>query len=158
MTRVLVQHGPDTSMTETWTALSKAIREIHNHNASNLSFEENYRFAYNLVLHKQGKQLYDGVKELILENINKLAETQVKPAFPSSVDGDPAQKSQEVERFLKAVRHSWDDHISSMSKLRDILKYMVCTISSQLLPDDIAICRTVSTVPVQDYLSYGIPA
>lgn len=112
-------------MAETWTAFSKAIREIHNHNASNLSFEENYRFAYNLVLHKQGRQLYDGVKELVSENIDKLAETVVKPAFPSPVTGDPSQKSQEVERFLKAVRESWDDHKSSMSKLRDLLKYMV---------------------------------
>lgn len=155
---VRLQHGPDTSMTETWTALSKAIREIHNDNASNLSFEENYRFAYNLVLHKQGKQLYDGVKDLVSENINKLAETQVKPAFPSSVNGDPAQKSQEVERFLKAVRHSWDDHISSMSKLRDILKYMVRGDLNQLNPYDIASSRIVFTVPVPEYLSYGTPA
>ncbi|KAL5526570.1 hypothetical protein ACEPAF_8294 [Sanghuangporus sanghuang] len=118
------KHVPDTSVTETWTAFSKAIREIHNHNASNLSFEENYRFAYNLVLHKQGKLLYDGVKELISENIDRLAETVAKPAFPSPVSGDPAQKSQEVERFLKAVRESWDDHKGSMSKLRDLLKYM----------------------------------
>ena len=119
-------------MTETWSALSRAIREIHNHNASNLSFEENYRFAYNLVLHKQGKQLYDGARELISENIDHLAETIVKPAFPSSVNGDPAQKSQEVERFLKAMRDSWDDHLSSMSKLRDILKYMVRDTRSSL--------------------------
>lgn len=112
-------------MSETWNSLSKAVREIHNHNASNLSFEENYRFAYNLVLHKQGDLLYRGVNDLITENINKLAEEKVKPCFPTTVSGDPAQKGQEVERFLRAVRDSWDDHIGSMSKLRDILKYMV---------------------------------
>ncbi|KAH8118023.1 ubiquitin ligase SCF complex subunit Cullin [Phellopilus nigrolimitatus] len=119
-----LKHGPDTPLPETWSSLSNAIREIHNHNAANLSFEENYRFAYNLVLHKQGSLLYNGVKGLISENIDKLAETEVKPAFPSSVSADPTQKSQEVERFLKAIRNSWDDHIGSMSKLRDILKYM----------------------------------
>ena len=94
------QHGPDTSLSDTWASLSKAIQEIHAHNASNLSFEENYRFAYNLVLHKQGKQLYDGVKDLIGQNINKLADTIVRPAFPSSVNNDQASKSQESERFL----------------------------------------------------------
>ena len=81
-----------------------------------------------MVLNKQGRQLYDGVKELVSENIDRLADTQVKPAIPtSSVSGDmdPAQKSQEVDRFLKAIRSSWDTHISCMSKLRDILKYMV---------------------------------
>ncbi|KAI5122284.1 hypothetical protein M0805_002364 [Coniferiporia weirii] len=118
------KHGPDTSLSDTWTALCKAIREIHNHNASSLSFEENYRFAYNLVLHKQGKQLYDGVKDLISGNIDKLAEKEVRPAFPSSVSDDSAQRNQEAERFLMAIRTSWDDHVGSMSKLRDILKYM----------------------------------
>ena len=36
--------------------------EIHNRNASTLSFEELYRNAYNLVLHKHGPLLYDGVQ------------------------------------------------------------------------------------------------
>lgn len=113
-------------MQETWTALSKAIREIHNHNASNLSFEENYRFAYNMVLYKQGDMLYNGVNKLVADNIDRLAEREVKPAFPATVTGgDSTQRSQEVERFLKALRSSWDDHIDGMSKLRDLLKYMV---------------------------------
>ncbi|CAM9903661.1 unnamed protein product, partial [Heterosigma akashiwo] len=38
-----------------WSALSGAIDEIHNKNASALSFEELYRNAYNLVLHKHGE-------------------------------------------------------------------------------------------------------
>ena len=40
---------------------STAIGEIHNKNASSLSFEELYRNAYNLVLHKHGDLLYAGV-------------------------------------------------------------------------------------------------
>ena len=38
----------------TWEALKHAIHQIHKHNASQLSFEELYRNAYNLVLHKVG--------------------------------------------------------------------------------------------------------
>lgn len=41
---------------------STAIGEIHNKNASLLSFEELYRNAYNLVLHKHGDLLYQGVE------------------------------------------------------------------------------------------------
>ena len=41
-----------------WMALRSAIDEIHNKNASSLSFEELYRNAYNLVLHKHGELLY----------------------------------------------------------------------------------------------------
>ena len=36
----------------TWETLHDAIREIHRQNASGLSFEELYRNAYNMVLHK----------------------------------------------------------------------------------------------------------
>ena len=43
----------------TWIALKSAIGEIHNQNASTLSFEELYRNAYNLVLHKHGEMLYE---------------------------------------------------------------------------------------------------
>ncbi|TDL25857.1 Cullin-domain-containing protein [Rickenella mellea] len=118
------KHDQDTSINETWTQLSRAICEIHNHNASNLSFEENYRFAYNLVLHKHGDMLYKGVKSLVAENIDRLAENEVHPAFPERVSRDPAHQSQEGERLLKALRKVWDDHTGSMSKLRDILKYM----------------------------------
>ena len=39
----------------TWECLKEAIRQIHSHNASSLSFEELYRNAYNLVLHKYGE-------------------------------------------------------------------------------------------------------
>jgi hypothetical protein len=40
---------------EIWSGLARAIDEIHNQDASKLSFEELYRNAYNLVLHKHGK-------------------------------------------------------------------------------------------------------
>lgn len=50
------QLGPDTSIKDTWTKLSHAIREIQNHNASKLSFEEHYRYAYNMVLYKRGSR------------------------------------------------------------------------------------------------------
>ena len=36
----------------TWQTLHDAIHEIHRQNASGLSFEELYRNAYNMVLHK----------------------------------------------------------------------------------------------------------
>lgn len=115
--------------------MSKAIREIHNNNASNLSFEENYRYAYNLVLHKQGEMLYNGVKSLIAENVDRLANREVIPAFPAGASNDPASRSQEMERLLKALKVVWDDHTGSLSKLRDILKYVVRTSFTTSCPD-----------------------
>src|SRR5437879_4366478 len=79
----MLQHGPEFSPDKTWTELSKNIREIQNHNASNLSFEENHRFAYNMVLHKHGDMLYKGVRSLVMENLDNLDRDQIIPAFPT---------------------------------------------------------------------------
>lgn len=40
-------------MDNTLDRLKDAIKQIHGHNASQLSFEEHYRYAYTLVLHKK---------------------------------------------------------------------------------------------------------
>lgn len=119
------QHESEVSLDETWSRLSTNIREIHNQNASNLSFEENYRYAYNMVLYKNGGILYKGVCQLVAENIDRLAQSELVPAFPSGSSKDPVQQSQEGESLLKALRRVWDDHTGNMLKLRDILKYMV---------------------------------
>ncbi|KAG6908334.1 hypothetical protein DXG01_005245 [Tephrocybe rancida] len=117
-------HGPTFSAEKTWAELAHNIREIQNHDASNLSFEENYRFAYNMVLHKEGKMLYEGVKKLVVENLEQLASEKIIPVFPTGGNSDPMHRSQESDIFLKAVRNVWDDHIGNMVKLGQILKYM----------------------------------
>ncbi|KAG5638768.1 pre-tRNA nuclear export protein [Sphagnurus paluster] len=118
------KHGTSFSAERTWAELANNIREIQNHDASNLSFEENYRFAYNMVLHKEGKMLYEGVKKLVAENLDMLAKDKVIPVFPTGGNSDPMHRSQEADIFLKALRGIWDDHTSNMSKLGQILKYM----------------------------------
>jgi cullin 3 len=78
-----------------------------------------------MVLHKNGEMLYNGVCALVAENLAKLARDEVVPAFPTGGSDDRMQQTQEREMLLKALRRIWDDHAGSMSKLRDILKYMV---------------------------------
>lgn len=49
-------------------------------------------------------------------------------AMTATQGGDRADaiaKTQAGERFLKAVRDTWDDHCACMGKLRDVLKYVV---------------------------------
>lgn len=62
-----------TVASQTWEALANAIDEIYNRNASQLSFEELYRNAYNLVLHKHGTLLYEGVTEKLNEHLSATA-------------------------------------------------------------------------------------
>lgn len=120
------QHGADANAQETWERLKRAILEIQNENASKLSFEENYRYAYNLVLWKHGRTLYEGVLRLIAEHLARLTNEIIAPTFPSGNHTDPITRGQQGEMLVKAVRAVWDKHNSSMRKLADILKYMVC--------------------------------
>ena len=98
-----------TTAQQTWEALANAIDEIYNRNASQLSFEELYRNAYNLVLHKHGTLLYDGVSEKIsshlLDTVQKLAK-----CHDSSL--------------LEEMAATWSEHQITMVMVRDILMYM----------------------------------
>ncbi|KAG8775245.1 Cullin-3 [Serendipita sp. 405] len=161
------KHGPDTSIQDTWASLSHAIKEIQNERAHQLSFEENYRYAYNLVLFRQGDFLYRNVKSLITENLSNLTEEYIIPAFATGNHEDPVTRGQEGEVLMKGVRKVWDKHNSSMRKLSDILKYMdrVYTVSAevpQIIPaglkifiDDV-LHRT--TAPVQEQVVNAILA
>ena len=113
------------SLDETWKRLSNNIREIFAQNAANLSFEENHRFGYNLVLGRQSEKLYEGVKALIVENLQRMVKDKLIPAFPTGVRSDMISRAKEGEELLKAFRCVWDDHESGLCKLRDILKYLV---------------------------------
>lgn len=56
-----------------WALLKNAIQEIQKKNNSGLSFEELYRNAYTMVLHKHGEKLYTGLREVVTEHlINKV--------------------------------------------------------------------------------------
>jgi len=52
-----------------WTLLKNAIQEIQKKNNSGLSFEELYRNAYTMVLHKHGERLYTGLKEVVTQHL-----------------------------------------------------------------------------------------
>eukprot|EP00727_Mastigamoeba_balamuthi_P013771 m51a1_g9016 putative cullin c (746) ;mRNA; r:171252-174367 len=94
---------------KTWKLLRSAIIEIHRQNASGLSFEELYRNAYNMVLHKYGEMLYRGLKELVEEHLREVAEGVLR-------EGD--------DTFLTKLNKAWSDHKISMLMIRDILMYM----------------------------------
>mmetsp|Transcript_33204 Transcript_33204/g.72436 ORF Transcript_33204/g.72436 Transcript_33204/m.72436 type:complete len:778 (+) Transcript_33204:129-2462(+) len=93
----------------TWECLKHAIHQIHQHNASSLSFEELYRNAYNLVLHKYGELLYNGVQGVVAEHLKAVAQ--------SCADCPD-------DRLLEALKSQWDDHKTTMVMIRDILMYM----------------------------------
>lgn len=52
-----------------WALLKNAIQEIQKKNNSGLSFEELYRNAYTMVLHKHGEKLYTGLRDVVTEHL-----------------------------------------------------------------------------------------
>jgi len=94
---------------KTWQTLHNAIHEIHKQNASGLSFEELYRNAYNMVLHKFGDKLYQGLTDTITAHLKTVAEE--------------VQSANDTE-FLNELKDKWDKHKISSIMIRDILMYM----------------------------------
>ncbi|XP_059293986.1 cullin-3A-like [Lycium ferocissimum] len=94
---------------KTWKILEHAIHEIYNHNASGLSFEELYRNAYNMVLHKFGEKLYSGLVSTMTSHLKEIA------------------KSIEAAQgglFLEELNRKWAEHNKALQMIRDILMYM----------------------------------
>ena len=86
------------------------FQEIQKKNNSGLSFEELYRNAYTMVLHKHGERLYSGLKEVVTNHLD------------SKVRNDVIQSLN--NNFLQTLNSSWNDHQTSMVMIRDILMYM----------------------------------
>ena len=57
-----------------WGTIKEAIHKIYQQQASQLSYEELYRTAYSLVLHKHGELLYSGVKNTTVELLQPIVE------------------------------------------------------------------------------------
>lgn len=116
-----------------WGILRSALGEIHEKNASTLSFEQLYRASYKIVLKKQGDKLYDRVREFekqwfasrVMPAIRKLITTNLLNITLSGVSGTTANERRLTgEEFLKGLKASWEDHITVMNMTTDILMYM----------------------------------
>lgn len=93
-----------------WTLLKNAIQEIQKKNNSSLSFEELYRNAYTMVLHKYGERLYTGLREVITQHLVHKVRKDVLDSLNNN--------------FLQTLNQAWNDHQTSMVMIRDILMYM----------------------------------
>ncbi|WFD33377.1 hypothetical protein MCUN1_000190 [Malassezia cuniculi] len=86
--------GLTVSIDDMWARLSDAITQIQHHNISRLSYEEHYRYAYNLVLNQQGDMLYAGVSRQVQEHLVRQCESRLVPGFP--LDGAAVDAARDV--------------------------------------------------------------
>lgn len=93
-----------------WAGLKSAIQEIQKKNNSGLSFEELYRNAYTMVLHKHGDKLYSGLRDVVSDHLSEKVQKDVLKALNDD--------------FLAVLSQQWKDHQTAMVMIRDILMYM----------------------------------
>ena len=128
--------GTDIDFETHWAALAGAFREIHTKNVSHLSYEHNYRLAYQLVLKKKGELLYDSVKKFeedwLANEVRTKLKALVSGALLTNDEGAGSvttnQKRIAGERFLKGMKDAWEDHNVCMNMITDVLTYMVCLV------------------------------
>ncbi|KAJ3271112.1 hypothetical protein HDV01_007049 [Terramyces sp. JEL0728] len=106
---------------EQWEIISTGMKEIFNCNSSKLSFEELYRSAYTMVLHKDGDKLYQNVGQLIAGHLAQVIQSRIAPRFPT---GHNEISITEGQAFLNAIKLTWDEHITAIGMFSDLLKYM----------------------------------
>lgn len=116
-----------------WEKLQAALQDIHLRNASGLAFEQLYRHAYKIVLKKSGDRLYQNVKdfetkwfkEMVMPPILALITKNLISVTFDEVPGISAVERRSIgEKFLKAIRESWEQHNTSMNMIADILMYL----------------------------------
>ncbi|CAD5111560.1 DgyrCDS859 [Dimorphilus gyrociliatus] len=93
-----------------WALLKNAIQEIQKKNNSGLSFEELYRNAYTMVLHKHGQKLYDGLQIVLQEHLVNKVHSDILESLNNN--------------FLSSLNTAWSEHQTAMMMIRDILMYM----------------------------------
>jgi cullin 3 len=129
----LTGHGGPNEFEAQWEILHSALREIHEKNASKLSFEQLYRASYKIVLKKQGDALYDRVKVFeeqwfggqVMPEIRKLITTNLVHVATGGTSGTaPNERRITGEQFLEGLKACWSDHNTCMSMVTDVLMYM----------------------------------
>ena len=91
--------------------MRNAIQEIQKKNNSGLSFEELYRNAYTMVLHKHGDKLYSGLASVVRDHLEQKIRTDVLISLHNN--------------FLQTLNQSWNDHQTSMVSVT-VTNYGVC--------------------------------
>lgn len=92
-----------------WNKLETAIELIYNQNASPLSYQDLFGYAYDMIQNKHGNFLYDSLEISLKKNVKILCSEL---------------QNQRDEIFLRNLIDLWKIHLASINVIADILMYM----------------------------------
>ncbi|KAF6003120.1 hypothetical protein F1559_004353 [Cyanidiococcus yangmingshanensis] len=95
---------------KSWEKLEAALQRIFAREHQDLSFEELYRTAYNLVLHRYGELLYEGLERAFVEH-------------SLQVRGNVQSQSHNSEELLESLRAQWQLYKTAVRTARDVFMY-----------------------------------
>lgn len=116
-----------------WEMLNQALKDIHNRDAGKLSFEQLYRASYKIVLKRRGPDLFEKVgaferqwfAEKVVPPIFDLMASHMVSHALGEMPGTTDNERRELgERFLKGMRDSWEQHMSAVAMISDIMMYL----------------------------------
>ncbi|XP_068169694.1 cullin-3-like, partial [Antennarius striatus] len=93
-----------------WDLLKSSIQEIQWKITTRVSFEDQYKNVYLMVISKHGDKLYAGVKETVIEHLTSKVREDILNSLNNS--------------FLQAMNQAWTDHQTTMVMIRDVVMYM----------------------------------
>jgi cullin 3 len=95
---------------KSWEKLELALQRIFARDHHDLSFEELYRTAYNLVLHRYGELLYEGLERAFVEQALRLR-------------GKVQSQAQDSESLLTSLQTQWLLYKTAVRTVRDVFMY-----------------------------------
>lgn len=93
-----------------WAILNNAIKKLQNEDAT-LNSEQIYSKAYEIVMNKHGFCLYNGLRELLTEQMQQ----QVRPKVLESILQD---------NLLVKLKAVWTSHHAAILMINDMLGYV----------------------------------
>jgi cullin 3 len=106
----------NSAVTNQLRVISNAMDTIYQRSSSQLSFNDIYGTAYNLVLQKQGDALYERIRETL--------ETHLQISVKRILSTNPSN-------FLPVLVQEWVDHKTAFESITRVLMYMDRTYCEQ---------------------------
>ena len=103
------QHMAPDSAQHMWTQLDVAIHQIFTQQTSSLSFNQLYNYGYQLVIHKHGHLVYEGVANSVRQHLQSKALVVLAAAN---------------ETLLQSIKAIWEEFKLMSNNLHDILMYV----------------------------------
>ncbi|RUS26085.1 Cullin repeat-like-containing domain protein [Jimgerdemannia flammicorona] len=109
----------DQQFNDAWEVIAQGIWNVLHKNLLDVLPGDLYRRVYNIILHKNGDKLYQGVRDIITQHLEAVARDQIAPAL--GVGARLRPEASEVRRQM-----AWEDYLTAIRLVGDILLYMVC--------------------------------